>query len=71
MDRKEYIYYSFMKRVVSDGFISLDESALIMILEERLGLSDDAMDDIMGMIEEGEEPDPKELDMLSHDYLGP
>ncbi len=67
MDRKEYIYYSFMKRVVSDGFISLDESGLIMILEERLGLSDDAMDEIMGMIEEGEEPDPKELEMLSQD----
>jgi hypothetical protein len=67
MDRKEYIYYSFMKRVVSDGFISLDESGLIMILEERLGLSDDAMDEIMGMIEEGEEPDPDEIEALSED----
>jgi hypothetical protein len=65
MDRKEYIYYSFMKKVVSDGFISLDESGLIMILEERLGLSDDAMDEIMGMIEDGEEPDQQELRKLS------
>jgi hypothetical protein len=67
VDRKEYIYYSFMKRVVSDGFISLDESGLIMILEERLSLSDDTMDEIMGMIEDGEEPDPSEMKRLSSD----
>jgi hypothetical protein len=67
MNRKEYIYYSFMKKVVEDGFISLDESGLIMILEERLGLSDDTMDDIMGMIEEEEEPDPAEIGELAGD----
>lgn len=67
MNRREYIYYSFMKKVVSDGFISLDESGLIMILEERLGLSDDTMDDITGMIEEGEEPDSTEIQELSKD----
>jgi hypothetical protein len=67
MDRKEYIYHSFMKEVVADGFISLDESGLIMILEERLGLSDDQMDEIMGMIEDGEELDKKEIEGLSSD----
>ncbi|RLF68300.1 MAG: hypothetical protein DRN57_04460 [Thermoplasmata archaeon] len=67
MNRKEYIYYAFMKKIVSDGYISLDESSLIMILEERLGLSDDVMDEITGMIQDGVEPDPSELDKLSND----
>ena len=67
MDRKEYIYYSFMKKIVADGFISLDESGLIMILEERLGLSDDQMDELMGMIEEKEELDEEEMKRLSTD----
>lgn len=67
MNRKEYIYYSFMKDIVSDGYISLDESGLIMILEERLGLSDDQMDEIMGMIEDGEEPSKEDLENLSVD----
>ncbi|HHD16501.1 MAG TPA: hypothetical protein ENK47_07310 [Euryarchaeota archaeon] len=67
MNRKEYIYYAFLKKIVSDGYISLDESSLIMILEERLGLSDDVMDEITGMIQDGVEPDPSELDKLSND----
>lgn len=68
MNRKEYIYYAFLKKIVSDGYISLDESSLIMILEERLGLSDDVMDEITGMIQDGVEPDPSELDELSNDF---
>jgi hypothetical protein len=54
MNREEYIYYTFMKKVTEDEYISLDESGLILILEDKLGLTDDRMDDIMGWIEEGE-----------------
>ncbi|MBN1391043.1 MAG: hypothetical protein JXA22_10430 [Candidatus Thermoplasmatota archaeon] len=56
MNREEYIYYTFMKKVTEDDFISLDESGLILILEDKLGLSDDRMDEIMGWIEEGGSP---------------
>lgn len=69
MDREEYIYYQFMKTVTQDEFISLDESGLILILEDRLGLSDDKMDEIMGWIEEGKNaPVPEEeIERLKHD----
>ncbi len=69
MDREEYIYYSFMKKATEDGYISLDESGLILILEDRLGLSDDSMDDVMALVEEGGEPDmtPEELDAIKND----
>ena len=67
MDRKEYTYYKFMKKVVEDDYISLDESGLIMILEERLGLSDDQMDEMMGMIEDKEEADAEEMKKLAED----
>jgi uncharacterized tellurite resistance protein B-like protein len=53
MDRKDYIYYSVMKKATQDEFISLEESELIMVLEEKLGLTDDRMDDIMEYIYEG------------------
>ncbi|MDG6226165.1 MAG: hypothetical protein QCI82_11730 [Candidatus Thermoplasmatota archaeon] len=52
MDRKEYIYYSVMRKATENDFISLDEGGLIMILEEKLGLDDDRMDDIMEYIYE-------------------
>lgn len=68
MNRKEYIYFRFMKKVVEDDYISLDESGLIMILEERLGLSDDQMDELMGMIQDKEHPDEEEMKILSSDY---
>ena len=69
MNREEYIYYSFMKKATEDGYISLDESGLILILEDRLGLSDDSMDDVMALVEEGGEPDmtPEELDAIIND----
>ncbi|MGA1847868.1 MAG: hypothetical protein ACMUHB_00885 [Thermoplasmatota archaeon] len=69
MNRDEYIYYAFMKKVTEDGFISLDESGLILILEDKLGLSDDKMDEIMGMIESDEdsELDQEELETLKND----
>ncbi|MFO8050958.1 MAG: hypothetical protein R6V01_04585 [Thermoplasmatota archaeon] len=69
MNREEYIYYQFMKKVTEDEFISLDESGLILILEERLGLSDDKMDEIMGWIQEGKEPplDENEMEALKRD----
>ena len=69
MNREEYIYYSFMMKATEDGYISLDESGLILILEDRLGLSDDSMDDVMALVEEGGEPDmtPEELDAIIND----
>ncbi len=69
MNREEYIYYSFMKKATEDGYISLDESGLILILEDRLGLSDDSMDDVMALVEEGGEPGltPEELDAIKKD----
>ncbi len=69
MNRDEYIYYAFMKKVTEDGFISLDESGLILILEDKLGLSDDKMDEIMGMIESGDdsELEQEELEALKND----
>ncbi|MGA1820057.1 MAG: hypothetical protein ACMUHU_03510 [Thermoplasmatota archaeon] len=68
MNREEYIYYAFMKKVTKDGFISLDESGLILILEDKLGLSDDKMDEIMGWIEDEEAPvSGKELDSVADD----
>jgi hypothetical protein len=69
MNRDEYIYYAFMKKVTEDGFISLDESGLILILEDKLGLSDDKMDEIMGMIETAEDADldKEELETLKSD----
>ncbi|MGA1822747.1 MAG: hypothetical protein ACMUIG_09485 [Thermoplasmatota archaeon] len=69
MKREEYIYYAFMKRATQDKYISLDESGLILILEDNLGLSDDKMDEIMGMIEEGIEPDltQEEIDEIIDD----
>ncbi|MGA1872761.1 MAG: hypothetical protein ACMUHY_03740 [Thermoplasmatota archaeon] len=68
MKREEYIYYAFMKKVTEDGFISLDESGLILILEDKLGLSDDKMDEIMGWIEDGTIPvDKDELKVLKDD----
>jgi hypothetical protein len=54
MNREEYIYYTFMKKVTEDGYISLDESGLILILEDKLGLSDDKMDEIVGWIQSGD-----------------
>jgi hypothetical protein len=63
MNREEYIYYSFMKKVTEDGYISLDESGLILILDDKLGLSDDKMDDIMGWIEEEDPADLKDVDL--------
>ncbi len=51
MKREEYIYYTFMKKVTEDGFISLDESGLVLIMEDKLGISDDVMDEIIGWIE--------------------
>jgi hypothetical protein len=63
MNREEYIYYTFMKKVTEDGYISLDESGLILILEDKLGLSDDKMDEIMGWIEEGDTSALKGVDM--------
>ncbi|MFW3145369.1 MAG: hypothetical protein ACMUIE_00980 [Thermoplasmatota archaeon] len=75
MNREDYIYYQFMKKVTEDEFISLDESGLILILEDRLGLSDDRMDEIMGWIEEEKEPpvgkeklDRLKNDTSNHDY---
>ena len=58
-----------MKKATEDGYISLDESGLILILEDRLGLSDDSMDDVMALVEEGGEPDmtPEELDAIKND----
>ncbi|MEA3559802.1 MAG: hypothetical protein U9R75_11165 [Candidatus Thermoplasmatota archaeon] len=56
MDREEYIYYQFMKKVTEDEYISLDESGLILILEDRLGLSDDRMDEIMEWVEKRKKP---------------
>jgi len=69
MNRDEYIYYAFMKKVTEDGFISLDESGLILILEDKLGLSDDKMDEIMGLIESGDNSsiDRNELEALKND----
>ena len=69
MNREEYIYYCFMKKTTEDGYISLDESGLILILEDRLGLSDDSMDNVMTLVEEGGEPDltPEELDTIKND----
>ncbi len=69
MNREEYIYYCFMKKATEDGYISLDESGLILILEDRLGLSDDSMDNVMTLVEEGGEPDltPEELDTIKND----
>ncbi len=69
MKREEYIYFCFMKKATEDGYISLDESGLILILEDRLGLSDDSMDDVMALVEEGGEPDltPEELDAIKND----
>lgn len=68
MDREEYIYYTFMKKVTEDGYISLDESGLILILEDKLGLSDDRMDEVMGWIEEGSCPvDDEEIRVLAVD----
>jgi len=55
MDRKEYIYHQVMKEASADEFISLEESSLIMVLEERLGLTDDSMDDVMEFIYENKE----------------
>ena len=63
MNRDEYIYYSFMKKATEDSYISYDESGLILILEDRIGLSDDRMDTIMGMIEEDVEPDLSQEEM--------
>lgn len=63
MNREEYIYYTFMKKVTEDKYISLDESGLILILEDKLGLSDDKMDEIMGWIEEGDGSDLEGIDM--------
>ena len=69
MNREEYIYYTFMKKVTEDKYISLDESGLILILEDKLGLTDDRMDDIMGWIEEGDQNhiSEGELEVLSND----
>lgn len=69
MKREEYIYYAFMKSATKDEFISLDESGLILILEDNLGLSDDTMDEIMGLIEDGAEPDvtKEEIDEMMND----
>jgi len=68
MDREEYIYYTFMKKVTKDGYISLDESGLILILEDKLGLSDDKMDEIMGWIEdEGLPVSEEEMDAIAND----
>jgi len=69
MNRDEYIYYAFMKKVTEDSFISLDESGLILILEDKLGLSDDKMDEIMGLIESGDNSsiDRNELEALKND----
>lgn len=69
MNREEYIYYTFMKKVTEDEYISLDESGLILILEDNLGVSDDKMDEIMGWIEEGNTSDLEDVDMeaLSND----
>jgi len=50
MDRNDYIYYSVMKKATEDEFISLEESDLIIVLEEKLGLTDDRMDDVMEFI---------------------
>jgi hypothetical protein len=66
MNREEYIYYTFMKKVTEDKYISLDESGLILILEDKLGLSDDKMDEIMGWIEEG---NPSELEGVNMEEL--
>ena len=69
MKREEYIYYAFMKSATKDEFISLDESGLILILEDNLGLSDDTMDEIMGLIEDGAELDvtKEEIDEMMND----
>ncbi|MGA1793280.1 MAG: hypothetical protein ACMUHM_04965 [Thermoplasmatota archaeon] len=68
MNREEYIYYAFMKKVTKDGYISLDESGLILILEDKLGLSDDKMDEIMGWIEDEEVPiSEDEMEAISED----
>jgi hypothetical protein len=66
MNREEYIYYTFMKKVTEDKYISLDESGLILIMEDKLGLSDDKMDEIMGWIEEG---DPSHLEGIDLEEL--
>lgn len=63
MNREEHIYYTFMKKVTEDKYISLDESGLILILEDKLGLSDDKMDEIMGWIEEGDPSDLEGVDL--------
>ena len=52
MDRREYVYHAVMKKATENDFISLDEGGLIMILEEKLGLDDDRMDDVMEYIYE-------------------
>lgn len=69
MNREDYIYYQFMKKVTEDEYISLDESGLILILEDRLGLSDDRMDEIMGWIqdERGPQVDREEMERLKND----
>ena len=69
MNREEYIYYTFMKKVTEDKYISLDESGLILILEDKLGLSDDKMDEIMGWVEDGDTTrfDDKEMEELAND----
>ena len=69
MNREEYIYYTFMKKVTEDEYISLDESGLILILEDKLGLSDDKMDEIMGWVEEGDSLKFKNVEMeeMAHD----
>jgi hypothetical protein len=56
MDRNDYIYYSVMKKATEDEFISLEESDLIIILEEKLGLTDDRMDVLMEFIYDDKPP---------------
>mgnify|MGYP006284306701 CR=1 FL=1 len=75
MERDEYIYYRFMKDATEDDYISLDESGLILVLEDKLGLSDDQMDGVMELIQEGKKPDLTEEqleeienDMSNHIY---
>lgn len=69
MERDEYIYYRFMKDATDDDYISLDESGLILVLEDKLGLSDDKMDEIVGMIQEGKGPNinDEELEEIKND----
>ena len=67
MNRPEYIYYRTMRKATEDDFISLDESSLILIIEDMLGLSDDTMDDIMGLVEEGRSPDMTEDEIVALD----